>query len=270
MVRPASVLLVVVLACPGAWGQDPPTTDGRPAAAEAFERGKRAFEADDYVTALEAFGEAQALSAHDVVRFNIGLCQERLGHFVEALASFRHSAESTQLDEATRADAAERARHVAGRVGHLTVPEPRGARVSIAGRQRCLAPCTIDLDPGSYEVRVDGDGTTHERSVRVESGQSVEVGPPAPDTRPTGRRERSPDRLRIGLPGWIGAGVAVLGAAGTVLFGLRATSLHRSYLEEPTQSRLDDGRTAVLLTNVSLVTAVVGAASFILDLFLFE
>ncbi|MBI2893762.1 MAG: PEGA domain-containing protein [Deltaproteobacteria bacterium] len=274
MARRGKFLFLLLAMRPiAAWAEDPPVEDATTMAAEAFERGKRAFEEDDYVGALSAFEEAQRLRPHDVVRFNIGLCQERLGHFALALASYRHAADSSQLDEATRADADERARRVAGRLGRLSVPEPRGARVAIDGAQRCVAPCTVDLDPGSHQVRVEGGGTTIDRPVRIERGQTALVGERAADPAParaSRERDPAPDRFRIGVVGWIGAGVAVLGGAGTLLFGLRATSLHRSYLEEPNRSRLDDGRAAVLLTNVSIVTALVGAATFVLDVFVLE
>ena len=82
--------------------------------------------------------------------------------------------------------------------------------------------------------------------------------------------ERQPARESRG-PGWLtwtGAGLAVVGTASTLYFGLRTQSLHDDYVREPTEQRYDDGRDARLATNLSIGVAAVGAVMLAVDLLL--
>lgn len=54
----------------------------------AFERGRVAFDAGDYETALEAFSEAFELTHRPALQYNVGLSQDRLRMDQEALDSF--------------------------------------------------------------------------------------------------------------------------------------------------------------------------------------
>ena len=135
-----------------------PAEPGDPTAraADAFQRAQTAAAEEDFVTALEAFREAQQFAPHDAVRFNIGLCLERLGRFSEALAEFEHASASSQLSEEQRVDARARAEQAHARMGKVRVTSPTGARVSVDGIERCEAPCTIELDPGQHRVSAEG------------------------------------------------------------------------------------------------------------------
>jgi len=239
-------------------------------AAAAFDLGKRAFLEDDYTRALASFEEAQRLEPHDVVRFNIALCQERLGHFRIALGEYEHAAASEQLDEANRTEAAERAERVRARLGTVVIDAPAGAAVEVVGVETCTAPCRIDVDPGSYDVR-RVDQPQSPRSVTVARGEqrAVDWAPaPRPPIQPPPRRHGA--RLHIGIVGFVGAGAVILGTVGTIGFGLRAESLHARYLDEPTVARRDSGRTAVVLTDVSLTLAVLGAAALLVDVLVLQ
>ena len=234
-------------------GATPASTEER--AAAAFERGRSSFLGGEYEDALAAFEEAQRLAPHDVVRFNIALCHERLGHLRLALGEYEHAAASEQLDEANRTEATERVR---ARLGTLVVGGPAGATIEVVGVETCTAPCRVTVDPGPVQVRQVG--TPGEvRSVTVAGGEErrVEFADQPVVTTSSG----SGLRLHVGLVGWIGAGAALVGAVGTIAFGLRAELLHARYLDNPTVGRRDSGRTAVALTNVSLVLAVLGAAA---------
>jgi len=282
------VLLAAALPLPAA-GQD------TAAAEAAFVRGEHAFAEDDFAAALLAFEEAQRLAPHDVVRFNIALCLGRLGRYRESQALFVELASSTQIEAAKREEAAAQAAEMSTRLGTLVVEGEAGAEYEIVGVERCHAPCRYDLDPGAYVVRPTS-ADDEPQTVQVQRGTTATARFGEPPTegegegegvvggegegqgrgRGTGdgqQRHRRGDggfRLRIGTVGWIGAGVAAVGLAGTLILGLRAEALHDSYEEDPTRDRLDDGRTAVVLTNVSLGLAVVGAAIFALDVLVLE
>jgi hypothetical protein len=61
----------------------------------------------------------------------------------------------------------------------------------------------------------------------------------------------------------------VIGGVGTLGFGLRTQSLHRSYLDAPTASTYDQGIFARTMTNVSLGVAALGVAFVVVDLVAF-
>jgi hypothetical protein len=264
-VNRARVLAVLVLFSLPSIADAQPSPTPEEQASAAFDRGQRAFEDDDYAGALAAFEEALRLAPSDVVRFNMGLCLERLARFRAALAAYQTVSASAELDDATRADASQRAERVRTRLGTLVFPGPAGARVEVTGVEECTAPCRMSVDPGTHEVRrTDGEGRV--LSVTVDRGEEhvVDLAPPvAPPPPPPPPRRGG---LRIGLVGWIGAGVAVVGAVATVALGLRVLSLKEDYLADPTRDGLDAGRAAVTATNVSLVVAIVGAAVLAVDL----
>lgn len=249
--------------------EDAASTEAR--AAAAFEGGKRSFEEDDYTSALASFEEAQSLAPHDVVRFNIALCLERLARFRRAFDEYEHAAASAQLDETTRADATERAARVRARLGTVVIEGPASATVEVVGVETCTAPCRVLVDPGPYQVRRT-DLPAPARPVTVERGAERSV--TFVEEPENGERDRPSRRgsfqLRLGPVGWIGAAAAAVGLVGTIAFGLRAESLHDHYLEHPTRDRYDSGRSAVLVTNLSIGLAVLGAAAFVVDVFVLQ
>lgn len=245
-----------------------PTRSAEEEAAASFEQGQRAFEEDDYAAALTAFEQAQRLAPSDVVRFNIGLCLERLARFREALAEYQHAAASTELDEPSRVGAQERAQRVQARVGTIVVPGPAGVNVEVVGVETCTAPCRVTVDPGTYTVRrTDREGLSP--AVAVSRGEervaALEVVAPTdpPDDEPSAG-------LRLGLIGWIGAGVAAVGTVATIMLGVQATALHEDFLDHPNRDDMNAGRAAVIGTDVALVFAILGAATVVVDLFVLE
>lgn len=67
-------------------------------ASQQFQIGRRAFEAQDYAGALEAFEAAVAAGmAGPAVHFNIGVCAYRLGRLERADAAFRETARTPEM-----------------------------------------------------------------------------------------------------------------------------------------------------------------------------
>ncbi len=81
-IRPVGIAFVVLMAAAPA--QAAPIEDAK----AAFAAGKEAFERGDYEIALQNFTRANSLVPAPSLQYNIGNCQERLGHYKEAAASF--------------------------------------------------------------------------------------------------------------------------------------------------------------------------------------
>ncbi|MBI5502511.1 MAG: tetratricopeptide repeat protein [Deltaproteobacteria bacterium] len=68
----------------------PPPPDPRlEAARNLFEEGLRAFEVDEWATALDKFNEAYELSPRAAILYNLAVCHERLGDVASAIGAYQ-------------------------------------------------------------------------------------------------------------------------------------------------------------------------------------
>jgi hypothetical protein len=239
-----------------------------------FLAGERAFEQNDPSEALGHFRRAFELEPHDVVRFNIAVCLERMGRFVEAVREYDAAAASSMLDEAGRERARREAVRARKKLAVLVVDgSPRGAAVSVDGRRACVLPCRTEVDPGVHEVAVRHRGGEFSTRVELASGQTrtvrAEIAAPRPSR--TAPPSREPDRAQPERRGpsfltWLGGGIAVAGAGGATAFWIRANDLQEQYDADPSRDTRDEGLRMVTFTNVALGVAAAGAALVAFDL----
>ena len=148
---------------------------------EAFEKGRAALAAGDYVGACAAFEESRQAEAAPPTVLNLGICHEKQGKYIEAVEYYRNAALAFGKGVG-RADAERRADEAERKVALLLVKRspnlPEGARVGVNGRQ--LKDSELEkplrIDPGPTELSIDADG--FERNVmpvRAESGLQTEV-----------------------------------------------------------------------------------------------
>jgi len=94
--------LVLLATASAASAADPDVETAR----EHFRRGREFFEAGKFTDALHEFEEAYRIKALPDFQYNIGLCDERLGRFEEAIAAYRRFIAGTlkqeDIAEATR------------------------------------------------------------------------------------------------------------------------------------------------------------------------
>jgi tetratricopeptide (TPR) repeat protein len=269
----------------------PPSTESGPQekARVAFANGERAFASAEYERALGEFEKAFSLVQHDAVRFNIAVCLEHLGRYREAAEQYDAAGASVVL----KADDVERARRAAtqarSHLGSLRVESGEtGSPIRLNGQERCKIPCRIPLDPGHYEVTIGVDDRASRASLEISAGQEHELAGPAPP--PTAVRPpvtieppapaAPPPTLPASVPAtntarpgrsvgwltWTGGGLALVGGAGTIYFGLRTASLHNEYVTYKTQEAYDDGLRSKDMTNVAIGVLAVGAALAVADL----
>lgn len=270
--------------------QATPSAATRAQARTAFRAGERDFAEQRFEAALEEFRRAFRLAPHDAVRFNVAVCLERLARLVEAAQEYDAAAVSTELDEATRRRAREQAARVRLGVGTIVADgSPAGADLLVDGERRCALPCRIEVDPGRRVVSVRQGTREDHQTVTVEAGAEARVHLaasqpvvlPVRHTRvsrggrsgPSERHEHHETVPRrgghhVGVLTFAGAGVAALGAAGVIGFGLHAQSLHDDYVRTGSEQTRSDGETARNLSNVSLAVAIAGAVAVGIDLVL--
>lgn len=275
---------LAAVACPAhAAAQEPPTETS----AEALKRAREQFgqalalqTAGDWAGALLLLKEVAAVKSTPQVRFNMALCEEKLGRLVAALGDYELAATDARAEKAEQvAEEVEvRLEALRARIPKLTLKRGAGADTAIVavdgvslGDQVIGSP--MPTDPGPHTVDATAPGfKPFRRSIRLAEQQSetvelvleAEPPPPPPVTRGGGRQDvgRSP------LPGYVvgGIGVASLGASG-IFFGLRAGKI--SDLDKvcddhqcpaSAQSDISAGKTYTTIANVTLAVGVAAVA----------
>lgn len=276
---------MALLLCPAAALAEPASSDVE-LARGAFKQAELAFANAHYEDALALFRLAFSKVPNDAVRFNVGVCLERLGRPAEARSEYEAAAASVTLGAEQRAAARERADSLAPRTAELVLNgAAAGAQVSVDGRAVCTTPCRVFVEPGGRQVTLK----TAEELLSVEVVATAGVAsavtfperravpPPAapqvaPSPAPSTAQSRSVQRDGFS-PGWlsvVGGVTAGVGAAGVVGWGLRTRSLESSYHAAPSVDVREEGLRMQALTNVSIGVASLGAALVVLDLLVLD
>lgn len=244
----------------------------RETARAAFAEGERLFASNDYQAALRSFQRAQQVQPHDKVRIPIATCLERLARFREALDEWGKVVASDQVEDHQKLEARRAAARLRPRLGELVVTgTPAGARVLVDEEQRCVVPCRTLVDPREHLVVVRSG--SHEQTQRVTFSRGEErtidvvlvpVSPSPPASEPLAPVETASRGPGVFM--WLGLGVAVVGAAGVVGFGLHANALHDSYVATPSDALRDEGLVARALSNASIAVGAAGVVLALVDL----
>ncbi len=275
-----------------------PSKEALAAARDLFKQGLAAEKENAWQEALTAFEKVSRVKMTSQVRYHIGLCHEKLGHFVDALNAFELAAQEAKAAgvKTVAEQAPLHAEAVRERIGYLTITVTgtiRTSRIFIDERPVDLAllGARLPVDPGKHALLVKrGDELVEERAFELaeKEEQSIELFIDDPEpvaepvTGPTGPAGPRPDEDNPRVPAYItaGAGLAVLGGAG-VFFALRQATLYNLDCETIDPSPLgptatgchpDSQATADLAqtyTHVTNVFAAVGGAAVATGVVLF-
>lgn len=292
LVRVLAALVVVTLAIGAGVSASPAEAQrrGREAdgASAEFAAGRAAFDAGDWLTALQHFQAAFEIRPHDAVRFNLAVCFERLGRPLEAVAQYEAAMASTVLDEAARLQARERRDALLATVAVLLI-EGQASEVVVDGARPCAMPCRTIVDAGEHTLRYDG---AHTEQVSVMAGERRRIAfvvpaahaasstpaavssppPTAPHSAPLDAEHEDTaggDELPfLGSPiFWGGAGLTVVGAVSTILFAVLTEDAHARFVAGGSSdlNLASEGNLYRDLTNVSWIAAAVGVVVAVVD-----
>ncbi len=227
--------------------------------------------------ALKAYEESYDRYPSPKIYFLIGLAEQRLGRYLDALRHYRQLlAEATDISDALRETVAtnidEAKQHV---VTLLFVVEPAGALISVDGVDVGTAPITEPyfVAPGEHVIAASAEGhVPFETKVTLEAGAESErtitlekipvvVEKPKPKPKPKPKKRRA----SISKTPLI-AGISATGglAALATITGLIAVSKHGTFTDDtqPADTRdaaRDSGKKYALVTDLLwLATAAVG------------
>lgn len=240
--------------------------------------------AGDWAGALTLLKEVAAVKSTPQVRFNMALCEERLGKLVAALGDYELAAADARAEKADQvAEEVEgRLEALRQRIPKITVKRGSGAdAASVAldgvslGDQ--VVGTAMPTDPGPHTVEAKAPGMKPFRqAIRVAEQQSetvelvleAEPAPPPVAGGPGGGvRDRGSKGARIA--GFVigGVGIASLGASG-VFYGLRANKIShldklcpsRQCPSKDQQSDIDAGKLDTTIANVTLAVGIAAVA----------
>jgi hypothetical protein len=278
--------LGVLSSATDARAQEPPGESGAEAlklAREQFGQALALQTAGDWAGALALLKEVAAVKSTPQVRFNMALCEEKLGRLVAALGDYELAAADARAEKADQVAEEVEARREAlsQRIPKLTVRRGSGAEAaSIAldgvslGDQVIGTP--MPTDPGPHTIEATAPGfKPFRKSLRVAERQSetIEivlepqpVAPPAQDAA-GGRMLRSGGRSPV--YGYVigGIGIASLGASG-VFFGLRAGKIsdldkvcdENRICPPGSKGDIEQGERYTTIANVTLAVGVAAVA----------
>jgi tetratricopeptide (TPR) repeat protein len=248
--------------------------DGTNAAREHITRGENLYDAQSFEGAIAEFQRAYELleghTARYQVLYNLALCQERLGHYSEALHHYQRYLDEGGPDAEDRAAVQASMRTLEGLLGTLVL-HIRFER---------------NAPPDEYEIWVDQrlvdhaggklllPSGRHSVEVRAEHYESVlrEVSMTARTERVLSvQLERRAQGLKPRLF-WTGVGLTAAGAIATGVLGGRALALSHDVQDKPALARTDqdrsDVRKATLAADVTLGATGALALGTVIVLFL--
>ncbi len=268
-----------------AHAQDPvqaPSAEALKHAREQFGQALALQTAGDWAGALTLLKEVAAVKSTPQVRFNMALCEERLGKLVAALGDYELAAADARAEKADQVaeEVERRLEALRQRIPKITVNRGSGAEAAIIsvdgvslGDQVIGTPMPTDPGPHTIEARSPGF-KPFRQSLRLAEQQSEAVEivlEPEPAPPPEARKPPSPAPLRgrSRVYGYVvgGVGVASLATAG-VFLGLRASKINKlddtcpmSQCPRSAQSDIDAGKAYNTAANVTLVIGAVALAT---------
>ncbi|HYQ02687.1 MAG TPA: hypothetical protein VER96_28640 [Polyangiaceae bacterium] len=271
----------VCVAPVAAWAQGPSSdSDGLKRAREQFAQALALQTGGDWAGALALLKEVAAVKPTPQVRFNIALCEERLGLLVAALGDYELAGSDAQTQKAdqVRQEVDARLESLKARIPRVVVKRGEGAdsaTISLDGVSLgdSVLNSPLPVDPGPHVVEGAAAGyLPFKESFRVAEQQTATIevklelepikAPPPPPPPPP----QQPQTMRTA--GFVvgGAGIASLIASGA-MFYLRHTTINdldkqcgadRMQCPDSAQSTIDRGSLYTTLGNVTLVVGAVG------------
>lgn len=244
-------------------------------AAQAFAQGQKAFNAGDYRNAGEKFEEAYSITPHPSPLWNAARAWHRAQEFVRAANLYAKYLRVAPAGARDRNHALSSVQELAPKLGLITVTATGVTNVRVDGAE--LEGDSVYVLPGEHILDGKSDSGTVRLTRVVAAGQSISVAlvpePPAPSaaaknaSAPTQSSTAGGDRSAATgephhdgpSPAWFFVSLAATAVAGgiTTWSGLDTQHLRSDFDASPSQSKLDEGKSSQLRTNV-LIGATAG------------
>jgi hypothetical protein len=262
----------------------PPAANAR----ELFKSGNKKYKAGDFSGALSDFQAVDALKPTPQAARFIGLCQDKLGHFADAVAAYeRFLADIPPKLAAEGEEIKARVQVIKAMPGKVHVDTtPPGASVTVDGRtQPGPTPLDLELSAGKHTLHVSApDRESQDRDIEVTYASTADVNvqlaaaaapPPPPPVAvnspppppPSAPPPPPPPEPRSKLPAYITGGLAIVSTGIGVVFGVLALNDKSKFNKDPTEATANSGENNALICDMALGVAVtLGVTSAVLFL----
>ncbi len=279
---------------------DDATIAQKSAAQEAFAVGDRAFDTQDYTSALKHFRKSLSIVNSPNSRLMVARSLLELDRLEEAYHEYERVLQHARNDptyEQTHKTAQRERDALKSRLAWLTIDTgelPEEAVITVNGREisQSEQQGAIPLDPGKSVVHAStAEGKTatvevhmaagRQRTVTLEIGEKTVVGLRTPSAPHDGNGEelrsstqtpnaQKPSSSRPLRPwAYVAGGVGLVGTGGFVTFGVLSERNYNRLLDscnngvcpQDSQSDIDRGKRYQLLANIGLGVGVVGVAT---------
>lgn len=256
----------------------PPDRKTTKAAQTAFDAGSKAFEAQDYATALAEFQKANALIPTAVAQYWIAVSTDKgdpnatqaratIASYEAFLALPDVDKAGSEKIEASRARITELRAGLDGTVSLST--NPAGAAITIDGApDPAKTPAILTLKPGSHRITLSLPGYEDQHlDVTVAGDQQTQHAleltlippppppPPAPPPPPPPPLEE-PEEERSLVPAYVTLGVAGASAVVGTIFGIKALGAKSDFDDAPTADNADSVERNALIADMAFGVAV--------------
>ncbi len=234
----------------------------------------------DWAGALALLKEVAAVKSTPQVRFNIALCEERLGRLVAALGDYELAASDAQAEKSdqVRQEVDSRLESLKARVPRIVVRRGENAdsaTISLDGVSLGDSVLNVPLpaDPGPHVVEATALGfLPFKQSFRVGEQQTatiqVKLDAPPSKPEPLAPTQYRPASTAVRSAGFVIGGVGIASLIGSgAMFYLRHTSItnldkqcgpNRMSCPSTSQNTVDRGKLYTTLGDVTLIAGGVG------------
>jgi len=251
--------------------------------------GEKKYKAADFAGALTSFQAVDALKSTPQSQRYIGLCQDNLGHYPEAVAAYEKFLAAPPPKMTKEADELKkRVDTIKAMPGKVHVDStPGGASIVADGKPMGTTPSDIELAPGKHTIHLELNGylaIDKEVDVGYASKQDlkselspkpvttpppVAVVPPPTDkpAEPPPKPAEPPKEPRSKVPAFITGGLAVAAAGVGTVFGILALGKQSDFKTAPSADTADTGENFALVADMSFGVAItLGITSAVLFL----
>jgi hypothetical protein len=249
--------------------------------------GEKEYKAGDYAAALTDFQAADAIKSTPQSQRYIGLCQDKLGHYAEAVVAYEKFLAAVPKKMKKEGEAlTARVAEIKAMPAHLHVETtPAGASILADGKEMGKTPADVELAPGKHIVHIELAGYLPiDKDVDVSYGEKqsltsaleakpvekpVAVAPPPAPVETPKPVEPPPEKKEAHskLPAFITGGLAIVAVGVGTGFGIAALAKKSEFDTTPTADIADTGENFALVADMAFGVAItLGVTSAVLFL----
>ncbi len=250
-----------------------------------YGEGEKKFKAGDYAGALAEFQAAEAIKAAPQAERFIGICQDNLGHFTDAVTFYEKFLAAVPDKMKKEGDEIKaRVAQIKAMPGRIHIETtPPGAAILADGKSMGTTPSDVELTPGKHLLHLELAGYLPiDKDLDVSYGAKTDmktdlvakpVEPPVATTTPPPETTKPVEQpkpeekkeTRSKLPAFITGGLAIVAVGVGTGFGIAALMKKSDFDKTPTSDIADTGENFALVADMAFGVAItLGVTSAVL------